>query len=74
MFEKILYPTYFSDVAVKALKFIKRLHAGGAKEGIALHVADERGLDSVHRFLGDSDFNKLKKNKSEIQPCFRYFR
>ena len=65
MFEKILYPTDFSDVAVKALRFIKRLKASGAKEVIVLHVADERGFDSVHRFLSDSDFDTLKKNKTE---------
>ena len=65
MFEKILYPTDFSDVAVKALQYIKRLKASGAKEVIVLHVIDERGIDSVHRFLGESELNKLKKNKME---------
>jgi hypothetical protein len=29
MFEKILYPTDFSDVAVKALEYVKRLKAKG---------------------------------------------
>ena len=65
MFEKILYPTDFSDVAVKALQYIKRLKTSGAKEVIVLHVIDERGIDSVHRFLGESELNKLKKNKME---------
>jgi len=65
MFEKILYPTDFSDVAVKALQYIKRLKASGAKEVIVLHVIDERGVDSVHRVLGESEFNKLQKNKIE---------
>jgi len=65
MFEKILYPTDFSDVAVKALKYIKRLKTSGAKEVIVLHVIDDRGVDSVHRILGESEFNKLQKNKIE---------
>jgi nucleotide-binding universal stress UspA family protein len=65
MFEKILYPTDFSDAAVKALAYIKKLKASGAKEVIILHVIDERGMDSVHRLLGESEFNKLKKNKIE---------
>jgi len=65
MFEKILYPTDFSDVAVKAMGYVKRLKASGAKEVIVLHVIDERGIDAVHRFLGESEFDKLKKNKIE---------
>jgi nucleotide-binding universal stress UspA family protein len=65
MFEKILYPTDFSDVAFKALEYVKRLKASGAKEVIVLHVNDERGNDSVIRILGESQFNKLNKNKME---------
>jgi nucleotide-binding universal stress UspA family protein len=65
MFKKILYPTDFSDVAVKALKYIKKLKASDAKEVTVLHVIDERGMDSVHRFLGESEFKKLKKVKTE---------
>ena len=65
MFEKILYPTDFSDVAVKALEYIKRLKASGAKEVIVLHVNDERGNESVARILGESQFNKLNQNKMQ---------
>jgi len=65
MFEKILYPTDFSDVALKALEYVKRLKASGAKEVIVLHVNDERGNDSVIRILGESQFSKLNKNKME---------
>jgi nucleotide-binding universal stress UspA family protein len=65
MFEKILYPTDFSDVAVKALEYVKRLKASGAKQIIVLHVNDERGNESVVRILGGSQFNKLNKTKME---------
>ena len=65
MFEKILYPTDFSDVAVRALKYVKGLKASGAKEVIVLHVNDERGNESVARILGESQFNKLNKSKME---------
>ena len=65
MFEKILYPTDFSDVADKALEYVKRLKASGAKEVIVLHVNDERGNESVVRILGGSQFNKLNKKKTE---------
>jgi nucleotide-binding universal stress UspA family protein len=65
MFDKILYPTDFSDVAVKALKYIKGLKASGAKEIVVMHVIDKRGIDSVHRFLGEKEFQKLEKHKQE---------
>ena len=65
MFEKILYPTDFSDVAVKALAYVKRLKASGAKEVIVLHVNDERGDESVVRILGGSQFKKLNEKKME---------
>jgi nucleotide-binding universal stress UspA family protein len=65
MFEKILFPTDFSDVAEKALVYIKRLKDSGAREVIVLHVTDERALDSVHRFMGEEEFETLKKNKKE---------
>jgi len=48
MFEKILYPTDFSDVSKKALDFIKQLKGAGTKEVIVFHVIDAR----VHQRLG----------------------
>ncbi len=50
MFEKILYPTDFSNEAMKALEFIKQLKGAGAKEVIVLHVIDRRGLNDLARF------------------------
>jgi nucleotide-binding universal stress UspA family protein len=47
MFEKILYPTDFSDVSKKALDYIKQLMQAGAKEVIVLHVMDEREIDAI---------------------------
>jgi nucleotide-binding universal stress UspA family protein len=65
MFEKILYPTDFSDVALKALEYVKQLKASGAREVIVLHVVDDRGDESVARILGEDQFNKFKKNHME---------
>ena len=65
MFKKILYPTDFSDAAVKALAYIKKLKASGAKKIVVLHVSDDRGSESVARILGEDQFNKLKKSKLE---------
>jgi len=44
MFKKILFPTDFSDVSRKAVKYIKQLKAAGAQEVIVLHVIDEKEL------------------------------
>lgn len=66
MFEKILYPTDFSEVAFKALEFVIRLKASGAREVVVMHVNDERGNDSVIRMLGESQFNKLNQSRMEV--------
>jgi nucleotide-binding universal stress UspA family protein len=47
MFEKILYPTDFSDVSKKAMDFIKQLKGAGTKEVVIFHVIDERILDRI---------------------------
>ena len=44
MFKKILFPTDFSDVSKKAVKYIKQLKGAGAQEVIVLHVIDEKEL------------------------------
>ena len=57
MFEKILYPTDFSDVSKKALEYCKKLKEAGAKEVIALHVIE-----------WDPNLEKLPLNlKKELQ-------
>jgi len=38
MFEKILYPTDFSDASKKALDYIKEFKACGTKEVVVLHM------------------------------------
>ena len=47
MFTKILYPTDFSDVSLKAIDYIKQLQEGGTKEVLVLHVIDSRGLMAI---------------------------
>ena len=50
MFEKILYPTDFSDVSKKALDYLAQLKGAGTKEIVVLHVIDERGIDAISRY------------------------
>ena len=47
MFDKILYPTDFSDVANKAMDYITKLKEAGGKEVIVLHVIDERAIGDI---------------------------
>lgn len=42
MFEKILFPTDFSDVAARALEFVKQLKDSGAEEVVVLNVIEEK--------------------------------
>lgn len=49
MFERILYPTDFSEVSNKALGYVERLKDAGAREVVLLHVIDERELQVVEQ-------------------------
>ncbi|MBL7176299.1 MAG: universal stress protein [Desulfobacteraceae bacterium] len=49
MFEKVLYPTDFSDPSKKALDYVKQLKESGAEEVIVLHVIEDR---EIPVFLG----------------------
>lgn len=47
MFEKILFPTDFSDVSKKAFESIKQLKGAGTREVVILHVIDSRFFEAV---------------------------
>lgn len=59
MFEKVLYPTDFSDVAMKAFEFIKQLKNDRVKEVIILHVIDQKSLDALAIYTS-KDFIKFE--------------
>jgi nucleotide-binding universal stress UspA family protein len=66
MFEKILYPTDFSDVSKKAMDFIKQLKGAGAKEVVVFHVIDERIINRI-RYHSEAGINveELEKKMEE---------
>ena len=47
LFKTILYPTDFSEVARKALDYIKQLRQSGVEEVVVLHVFDQRELRNL---------------------------
>ncbi|MCB2147821.1 MAG: universal stress protein [Deltaproteobacteria bacterium] len=67
MFKKILYPTDFSDVAAKALDYIKQLKEAGAQEVLILHVINQRIIDGLRRHaMLDKDILQWQKKAREI--------
>lgn len=50
MFEKILFPTDFSEVAAKALTYVKGLKDCGGREVTVLHVIDTSNLEFLRSF------------------------
>ena len=66
MFEKILYPTDFSDVSKKAMAFIKQLKGAGTKEVVVFHVIDERMINRIHNHAEASiNAEELEKSMEE---------
>jgi nucleotide-binding universal stress UspA family protein len=66
MFEKILYPTDFSDVAKNALDFIKNLEDADKKEVIVLHVMDANIMDFSSRYAPELFMTIEEKIKENI--------
>jgi nucleotide-binding universal stress UspA family protein len=66
MFEKILYPTDFSEVSKKAMDFIKQLKGAGTKEVVVFHVIDERIINRIqHHSEGGMDLEMIGKKMEE---------
>ena len=70
MFEKILYPTDFSEVSKKAFDVVKQLKDAGAKEVIVVHVIDSRFFDAMAWYatknLADIEVDLVDVVKREI--------
>jgi nucleotide-binding universal stress UspA family protein len=56
MFEKILFPTDFSECAEKAVAYITKLRKAGAKEVIVVHVIDDAGLEDMVKHCKKAGF------------------
>jgi nucleotide-binding universal stress UspA family protein len=67
MFRKILYPTDFSDVAAKALDYIKQLKEAGSQKVVLLNVINQRIIDGLMRqAMLDKDIMQWRKKAEEI--------
>ena len=70
MFEKILYPTDFSEASKRALEYVKGLKEAGVKEVVLLYVVDRREVEVLKRydyltFFSDKDPMELMRGKAE---------
>ena len=61
MFEKILLPTDFSDVAEKALDCVKQLKDAGTREVVVLHVIKKNSLQVIAQYSSIRDFEEVEK-------------
>jgi nucleotide-binding universal stress UspA family protein len=61
VFEKILLPTDFSDVAEKALDFVKQLKDAGTQEVVILHVIKKNSLEGIAQYSSIRDFSEVEK-------------
>jgi nucleotide-binding universal stress UspA family protein len=71
MFEKVLYPTDFSDVAQKALTYIDQLKPAGVKKVVIVHIIDSRTLDLLvyaptHYMTIEKDLRDDAENKMAL--------
>lgn len=70
MFGRILYPTDCSDVAMKAVDYIKQLKDAGAKEVTILHVLDKRLLyETAHDVYVDFVAIENQQRKMVAEEC-----
>ncbi|MHA1238614.1 MAG: universal stress protein [Candidatus Odinarchaeia archaeon] len=70
MFSKILFPTDFSSISLKAVDYVKRLKDAGTREVIVLHVIDSYEFEVICtgcRWLGLAS----EKNMREIENNLR---
>jgi len=61
MFDKILFPTDFSDVASKALQYVKQLREAGGREVVVLHVIDQSNLELLSSYSTIQDYMTIEK-------------
>ncbi len=61
MFDKILFPTDFSDVAAKALQYVKQLRETGGREVVVLHVIDQSNLELLSSYSTIGDYITIEK-------------
>jgi nucleotide-binding universal stress UspA family protein len=75
MFEKVLYPTDFSDVSKNALAYLKSMKNAGAKQVIILRVINDKRVDCISKgiALAGKETSRFLKGVYEelLEEAFR---
>jgi nucleotide-binding universal stress UspA family protein len=75
MFEKVLYPTDFSDVSKKALAYLKSMKNAGANQVIILRVINDKRVDCISKgiALAGKETSRFLKGVYEelLEEAFR---
>jgi nucleotide-binding universal stress UspA family protein len=61
MLKTILFPTDFSDVAEKALDFVKQMHGCGTRKVVVLHVIKKQSLEVIAQYSSIRDFREVEQ-------------
>ena len=65
--KSILFPTDFSDMAAKALDYIKQLRDAGGQEVVIMNVINQRIIDGLMRHgMTENDIAKWEKKTKEV--------
>jgi nucleotide-binding universal stress UspA family protein len=67
MFEKILFPTDFSDASKRALDYVRKLKEAGTKEVVVLHIIDERGIDAIFQYSPRNSEDIVQRIREEAR-------
>lgn len=66
MFSKVLYPTDFSENALKTLEYVKKLKEAGTKEIIVVHIYDKRKINSLWEINELIDYGPPRKEEKKV--------
>ncbi len=66
MFRKILYPTDFSENAIKALEYVKKLKEAGTEEVLIVHIYDKKKINALWEVHEIIDFGDPRLEEKKV--------
>ncbi|GBD92374.1 universal stress protein family protein [bacterium BMS3Abin04] len=66
MFREILYPTDFSENAIKALEYVKKLKEAGTQEILIVHIYDKKKINALWEAQEIIDFGPPNLEEKKV--------
>ncbi len=66
MFKKILYPTDFSENAIKAYEYVKKLKEAGTEEVIIIHIYDKKKINALWEIREMIDLEPVNLEEKKV--------